>query len=327
MQLMRLLVVGAGLSGLIAARKLGQADYQVVVVDKARAVGGRMASKRIGASRFDHGAQHFSVRSREFALAVAEWEAAGIAEKWFDGQSRTRPERGAEPRYRGVPHMRAICERIAHDIDVRLETHIDRIEVLDGQVRAVTEDGTTTYHDGVVITAPSPQALRLVRSAPIHPSVLDQLRAVRYEPCLAAMLTLDKPTGWNDGHLVPEGSIVAWMSDNQHKKVSDQPAVTVHASAEFSEKHLESPVEEWLPSLVAEASIHIPGQILDSTGHRWRYSQPRNPIDAGALVGNTRPPIIFAGEAMVGARVEGAFLSGLAAARAFRQMPARQPAF
>ena len=167
----------------------------------------------------------------------------------------------------------------------------------------------------------------MVRPAPIHPTALQQLRSFEYDACLAAMLTLDRPTGWRDGHLVPQDGVVAWMGDNQHKGVSEVPAVTVHSTPEFAEKFLESTVDEWLPVLVSEASIHIDGQVVASEGHRWRYSQPRNPLTLGAVVGNTRPPILFAGEAFAGARVEGAFLSGMAAARSLEEMPVRQPAF
>jgi hypothetical protein len=41
------IVVGAGLSGLVAANGLEDAGYSVIVVDKGRSVGGRMATRRI----------------------------------------------------------------------------------------------------------------------------------------------------------------------------------------------------------------------------------------------------------------------------------------
>jgi predicted NAD/FAD-dependent oxidoreductase len=44
---MRILVIGAGLAGLTAARRLQDRGHTVVVVDKGRAPGGRMATRRI----------------------------------------------------------------------------------------------------------------------------------------------------------------------------------------------------------------------------------------------------------------------------------------
>ena len=54
------LVVGAGMAGLIAARELLRAGLSVLVLDKGRGVGGRLASRRIEGATFDHGAQAFA---------------------------------------------------------------------------------------------------------------------------------------------------------------------------------------------------------------------------------------------------------------------------
>ncbi|MSO32728.1 MAG: FAD-dependent oxidoreductase, partial [Ilumatobacteraceae bacterium] len=59
----RVVVVGAGIAGLTAARALSHAGHSVIVLDKGRSVGGRMATRRIGDATVDHGAQFFTVRS------------------------------------------------------------------------------------------------------------------------------------------------------------------------------------------------------------------------------------------------------------------------
>lgn len=52
----RVVVVGAGIAGLMCARELAATGVDVVVVDKGRGVGGRMATRRFGGAVFDHGA-------------------------------------------------------------------------------------------------------------------------------------------------------------------------------------------------------------------------------------------------------------------------------
>jgi photolyase PhrII len=51
------IVIGAGLSGLTAARTLREQGVDVTVLEKARGAGGRMSTRRDGEHRFDHGAQ------------------------------------------------------------------------------------------------------------------------------------------------------------------------------------------------------------------------------------------------------------------------------
>ena len=43
-----ILIIGAGLAGLSAANDLQQAGHQVLVIDKGRGLGGRLAGRRIG---------------------------------------------------------------------------------------------------------------------------------------------------------------------------------------------------------------------------------------------------------------------------------------
>ena len=66
---MRVAVVGAGLAGLTAARALS-ARHDVVVIERGRSVGGRLATRRVGNAVFDHGPQFFTVRTDEFGTVV-----------------------------------------------------------------------------------------------------------------------------------------------------------------------------------------------------------------------------------------------------------------
>jgi len=55
----RVAVVGAGIAGITAARTLAQAGWHVIVFEKSRGAGGRIATRRTEWGGFDHGAQFF----------------------------------------------------------------------------------------------------------------------------------------------------------------------------------------------------------------------------------------------------------------------------
>jgi len=84
----RVAVVGAGVSGLQAARELRDTGTQVHVFEMSRGAGGRVATRREGADKqwsFDHGAQYFTAKDPRFKEQVAEWEKAGSVKRWEDG--------------------------------------------------------------------------------------------------------------------------------------------------------------------------------------------------------------------------------------------------
>ena len=55
-------IVGAGMTGLTAAAELQKEGIEVFLLDKGKSVGGRMATRRVGDGKADHGAQFFEIR-------------------------------------------------------------------------------------------------------------------------------------------------------------------------------------------------------------------------------------------------------------------------
>lgn len=306
---MRVAIVGAGMSGLIAATELTTAGHDVVVFDKGRAVGGRMASKRFAGARFDHGAQHFSVRSDDFRAAVREWSFAGVVGVWYEGESLTT-DHGFEPRHRGIPAMRSICEHLASGLDVRTGSRVANV----GSTGLVLETGELVESDATIVTPPIPQALDLLDSDLVSPRSRTTLEGIDYVPCIAVMAVLERDPDLVNGHLAPNSDHIAWIADNHHKGVSELPAVTIHSTPGYARSQLEAESDLWLGDLLGEFQRLVGTPVAESTAHRWRYSMPANPLDTGFL--RLDGDVWLAGEAFSGARIEGAFTSGAAVAAA-----------
>lgn len=323
----RVVVVGAGVAGLTAARNLSR-SFDVVVVDKGRGVGGRLATRRIGDATFDHGAQFITTHTPEFAEVVAGWERAGVARPWFHG--RIGPAGIVDPdghtRFRGVATMNAIAKHLAEGLDVRVSRRVIALVPSDAGWRIRLDDATELEADTVVITAPVPQALELLAAGQVALSAGDAsaLRSIRYEPCLAVLAALDGASGLSGpGAVSPSGGSIDWMADNSRKGVSTVPAVTIHATAEFSRSHLESGDELVIAELVRAAGLRalpIDGGVQVQ---RWRFARPTTIHPERCLVAEGLPPLVFAGDAFGGSKVEGAALSGTAASEAVASLAGR----
>ncbi|NJL92341.1 MAG: NAD(P)-binding protein [Anaerolineae bacterium] len=321
----QVLIIGAGMSGLIAARHLHQAGRRVLVLDKGRGVGGRMATRRIQAARFDHGAQYFTARDATFASMITAWQAQGVVHKWAEGFVTPSGElkKTGEARYRGRDGMTSILKHLAEGLDVRLNTRVTQVEPLAEGWQVTSEDGQRFEASALVITAPIPQTLALLDagSFALPPEARLILEKIDYAPCFAVLALLERPAQIPaPGGVWLSGEPVAWLSDNQQKGISDAPGVTIHGGPVFSRLHLEDDRQRVGKLLIDAALPYIGAPIVAYEVHLWRYSLPEQVYPARTLALRSPAPLLLAGDAFAGPRVEGAALSGLAAAQQLVEM-------
>lgn len=315
-----ILILGAGLSGLVAANQLQKQGHSVVVLEKARGVGGRMATRRFSGGRFDHGAQFFTVRSEEFRHAVADWESAGVVRRWFEGfpsPGAMKPQ-DTYPRYCAAEGMTAIAKFLADGVDVRLKEEVASLRRDGDDWKVSCFSGNSFEARKLLLTAPLPQSLALLDTGNVvlPEDVRLRLESVRYEPCFAVMALLDGPSKIPaPGALHLDGEPIAWIADNFLKGVSGREgAVTIHSTSAFAAAHYEEDQDAIGRFLIEGAAPYLEANVLEFQVRRWRYSKPENALDVGA-VSVSALELVFAGDGLCGARVEGAFSSGVAAAR------------
>jgi renalase len=317
------LIIGAGLAGLSAANDLHRAGLKVLVVDKGRGLGGRLAGRRIGDATFDHGAQFMTARDSRFKASVAEWIEAGVAEEWY---SSYPGHPNGHPRYRGVPTMTAVAKFLATDMNVLRTTRVDSIRqgsAQDNQLwSAALDSGETVNAKALLITSPVPQTIDLLASGniPVPADKQARLDRIDYEACIAVMAVLDRPTTIPaPGATAFDQGPIGWISDNLQKGVSKIPAVTIHGSGAFSADHYEDDKMQTGQILIDAASPYLgDAKVTEYQVHGWRYSKP-SVVDPEACMllseSTSLPPLALAGDAFAGPRFEGAVLSGWAAAQ------------
>lgn len=319
------LVVGAGIAGLSAARELQRCGIHVTLLDKARGVGGRMATRRFGGAVFDHGTQYFAPSSAWFQSRIAEWIDEGVACEWFRVPSRELDDRFlSSARYRGHPAMTSIPKTLAEGLRIHTGDRVRTLTAEGDGWRAITAKGNDFAARSCILTPPVPQVLELLDVSEIGRDIpqREMLEDLVYEPCISLMVLCDRRP------LMPEHGVLEFVRgnlrrimDNQRKGISPElPAVTIHATGPFSAAHLEDDERTVADLLLDEALPMLRCGVVSWQLHRWRYSQVITPHPDPFFQITEVPPLVVAGDAFGLNGVEGAARSGIEAARRILQL-------
>jgi renalase len=333
-------ILGAGIAGLSAAQELRRHGRSVMLFDKGRRPGGRACTRRQPPTQWDHGAQFFTVRDAEFAAAIAPLVQQGQIQRWIgpfatlkDGAVGPDPRPGAE-RWVGVPGMSALAAGLAAGLAIETGLRIVGLQATSAgwwlDCKEATDQLATRYgpFDELILALPPSQAWDLIATAaPAHPccALLEHHRQT-LQPCLAAMVEFGSPLNLPAAGLFVEDPVLGFVAhDGSKPGRGDRPTYMLHATATWSAAQVERE-----PAQFASDMLHALARLLDRrlpdpsilVGHRWRYAlmqPPPTPCSpapaAGAAVTGCQPGLAIAGDWLVGGRVEGAFCSGLIAAR------------
>ena len=316
---LRIGVVGAGMAGLTAASMLSEQGHDVVVIEKARGPGGRMSTRRNEDLRFDHGAQYFTARDPRFLQRVMAWQERGLVSTW-DARIATIGDRNGNKqtqntdRFVAIPAMNAICGELARELpDCRFNWALRKLKQLENGWILTSDKGETFECDVLVLTTPPEQARQLLAD----PEINGLIGGVEMMPCWALMLVLDKPLfAEYDAAFVNAGPL-SWVSSQLSRPERPKAnAWVLHANPKWSSTHLERTTGE-VRDLLSDAARALPlaqtFAVQSAVAHRWRYALAREPLNCGAIWLGSKN-LALAGDWCNGSRVEGAFLSGIAAA-------------
>ncbi|MGD8167010.1 NAD(P)/FAD-dependent oxidoreductase [Herbiconiux sp. P16] len=270
----RVLVVGAGISGIACARALHDAGVPVRVVDRGRRPGGRMSGRTLHGRVVDLGASYFTAPAESaFADVVARWEEKGLARPWTDTFAVLGTGEHAE-------HTTSGPMRYAAPLGIR-SLVVDLGEALgvepEHDVADVLENGTAggERYDTVVLAMPDPQAARML--GPASP-LTARLDTEAWEPTIAVALGFAQRV-WRDdlhGAFVEGSPVLAFLADDGDRRGDQAPVLVAHTTAAFAREHLEAPGKA-IGAVTAEvnALLGLDPDIrpIWTHAHRWTFAR------------------------------------------------------
>ncbi|MDQ2100298.1 MAG: FAD-dependent oxidoreductase [Tychonema bourrellyi B0820] len=331
-------VIGAGMAGLICANQLRLAGYSVVVVEKSRGVGGRVATRRVNGTRADHGARYLERQGDAVQGLIDVLLDRNILKLWTDTVCEFRQgELFSSPNscYVAPAGMNAVGKYLAEGLEIWSGRRVQAISATDSQLwrlsLEVTDDNFERPQEliakSIVVAIPAPQALMFLTSEiGLSPDFLDKLRSVEYDPCITVMAGYSAEheqdlsilnSQWKTVSFT-DNSELAWIGLDSSKRLeSPQPVFVVHSSASFAECYFEatdlSSVGQHLLDRTSENLMPWLKQPEWFQVHRWRYAFCRNPLPVSCLPAAGTLPLVCAGDLCGEGQIEAALRSGLAA--------------
>ncbi|AFJ01942.1 putative deoxyribodipyrimidine photolyase [Methylophaga frappieri] len=311
-----LAIIGAGLSGLTVARALDN-RFNIKIFEKSTKPGGRIASRAVSGTTFDHGAQFFTAKSASFQQFITPLLRAGLIADWqarfaeFDAGKMVNARKwdAAFPHYVGVPAMAAIGEALATDLPIEYNCQIVSVFQDDQKWYLVDKTGKISPpFDWLIIALPAEQTRELI---PTEVSFYQDMLQINMLPCYALMVSLTQDPEFECDAALVKNRKLSWISVNHTKPGRQGFGIVAHAANHWALENLTKPLPEVKASLLRTLIeiTNLSSSIIQETDvKRWVYANsPRQ--DGSAYFIDDKKHIAACGDWCLIGRIEAAYTS------------------
>ena len=321
---MKIAIIGAGMTAMSIAQNL-EKNINITIFEKSKGVGGRMSLRREGPYEFDHGAQFFTAKSKEFINFISPLKEKKVIKQWnarfaeFKNNKLVRKIDWDQeyPHYVGSPGMNSISKYLSKDLNIKLNTRIYKITKSKNNGWQLYDHNSKNlgYFDWVISTAPAIQSSEILpKEFKYHKDLLDK----KMKGCFSLMLGFKEalPLTW-DAALIREADI-SWISVNSSKPDRNKSfSLLVHSTNNWAENHLSDNKNEVISYLISETSRVIGHDVREADHtdiHAWRYANIEKQSEIKPFI-DYENKLISCGDWLIQGRIESAFRSGLIVAK------------
>jgi len=239
------IVVGGGVCGLTAAQQLHQQGKSVLILDKAKRLGGRVASGKIGHQLLDVGAPSTSANLGDLQLLP---KTSGALEQQVGS--------GAAD----------LCNLWSKEFTWR-QGFVTNLVESDSGIGVVTEfSGASFVGSSVILTCPPEQSAHLLGLSGLTPPA--EFEKISHSKEILLLVEAELPEDQTAEH-----SELLTVHQQTNSEVTELTALALRASASWSAQMWDRDAQNVRATLLKEFSQMFPGvSALRSETKRWRYA-------------------------------------------------------
>lgn len=324
-------VIGAGLAGLTCAKQLQDRGFDVMVLDKSRGLGGRLATRRLHNTRVDHGLPFWEIQGPFSSKLTQGLAAKKLLQPWGDRLYQMRDDNSlmrlpSAQRYITPDGINAIAKVLAARLKVQRQFRAIKLTVDPAaQIWQIDSENDSIHAQAIVLAIPAPQAVDLLVASALD--ILPKLHEVSFHPCITVMAGYEgefPALGWQAVKLKGDRDLAWIIRDSSKYHHPPQPTFILHSTPEFAQYYLDTPnLEAAQTKLLHQAAQRLHPQLASPQWvqiHRWRYARTHQPLQQPYLLTQTPLPLICCGDWCLGDSIESALQSGLTAAQTFSKI-------
>ena len=315
-------VIGAGITGATLANLLKK-KVTITIFEKSRGVGGRMATRRADPYQFNHGAQYFKVKNKEFKNFLQPLMLNKIIKPLEANQIEILNKKiikstkiSNKKYFTAESKMNSVVKYfINNSFSIKLLCKIEKT-VKENDKWFVIDSDQVSYgpYDWLFITIPPYQATEILYD---NFKFLDIIKNIKMRSCYSLMLGFDKIKEFNFDTALFLDEDVAWLFIRKkifkNKKYYN---LLINSSYNFAEKNINSSKDELSDYLIKQVSDILKYDLNNfkhKALHFWKYAMSEKNNNLGSLIDEDLK-VVVCGDWCMNGRIEGGFLSAKDAA-------------
>ena len=261
-----IIIVGAGIAGLMCAQRLTKSGLSVSIFDKSRGVGGRIGTRRIENGIFNHGASQIPNFRKQAKIPafVKDYFEKAISERILvpDGKSFT-----------AFSSMKTLTSDLSLGIDIKKEIEIVGLKNKKVGIELLLGNNPhSLLHENILIFAiPQPQLVSLLKND--FQEISKLIEPAEMSASITGLFAFKEPLDQIKGGL-ENNNIIARHENSRLGQDLKLDCWTVHSKKVYGQNWCHLNKEEIKNRLLddfKQLDFKNFSKPVYAAGHRWRY--------------------------------------------------------